>query len=170
MSTNRKIFPICKSSTSLVRGAFYYMNAMLASGGYPWTKKVCQQKYMSHYRGILARRKGFRSPDPQFRSFVHAVSQAAGARAGSIGHDRSSTLLYCCKDQAKKGRRLSMGRGRRRVGKSFLNVCSIGRCSHVFGLSARHTRALGRSPGFAPRAIWLTKSAIRRARTALFGP
>ncbi len=29
--------------------------------------------------------------------------------------------------------------GRLRVGKSFLHVCSIGRCSHVFGLFARFT-------------------------------
>jgi len=29
--------------------------------------------------------------------------------------------------------------GRLRVGKSFLHVCSIGRCSHVFGLLARYT-------------------------------
>src|SRR6185312_9044394 len=29
--------------------------------------------------------------------------------------------------------------GRLRVGKSFLHVCSIGRCSHVFGLLARFT-------------------------------
>ena len=32
--------------------------------------------------------------------------------------------------------------GRLRVGKSFLHVCSLGRCSHVFGLLARHTRPL----------------------------
>ncbi len=29
--------------------------------------------------------------------------------------------------------------GRLRVGKSFLHVCSIGRCSHVFGLWMRFT-------------------------------
>jgi hypothetical protein len=29
--------------------------------------------------------------------------------------------------------------GRLRVGKSFLHVCRIGRCSHVFGLFARFT-------------------------------
>ena len=29
--------------------------------------------------------------------------------------------------------------GRLRVGKSFLHVCSLGRCSHVFGLLVRHT-------------------------------
>ena len=32
--------------------------------------------------------------------------------------------------------------GRLRVGKDFLRVCSIGRCSHVFGLLARHTGPL----------------------------
>jgi hypothetical protein len=32
--------------------------------------------------------------------------------------------------------------GRLQVGKSFLGVCGIGRCSHVFGLLAR-TRAAG---------------------------
>jgi transposase-like protein len=29
--------------------------------------------------------------------------------------------------------------GRLRVGKAFFHVCSIGRCSHVFGLLARYT-------------------------------
>jgi hypothetical protein len=32
--------------------------------------------------------------------------------------------------------------GRLRVGKSFFHVCSIGRCSHVFGLQVRHTGPL----------------------------
>src|SRR3954468_23773216 len=36
--------------------------------------------------------------------------------------------------------------GRLRVGKSFLHVCSIGRCSNVFGLFARHTRPLAIMP------------------------
>ena len=35
--------------------------------------------------------------------------------------------------------------GRLRVGKSFLYVCSIGRCSHVFG-EARHTGPLAIMP------------------------
>ena len=29
--------------------------------------------------------------------------------------------------------------GRLLVGKGFLHVCSLGRCSHVFGLFVRHT-------------------------------
>jgi hypothetical protein len=36
--------------------------------------------------------------------------------------------------------------GRLRVGKRFLHVCSIGRCSHVSGLSARHTGPLAIMP------------------------
>src|SRR4029077_20977179 len=36
--------------------------------------------------------------------------------------------------------------GRRRVGKNFLHVCSIGRCSHVFGLSVRHSGPLAIMP------------------------
>ena len=32
--------------------------------------------------------------------------------------------------------------GRLRVGKDFLDVCSIGRCAHVFGLCVRHSRPL----------------------------
>ena len=36
--------------------------------------------------------------------------------------------------------------GRLRVGKSFLHACSIGRCSHVFGLLVRHTGPLAIMP------------------------
>src|SRR5665648_350356 len=36
--------------------------------------------------------------------------------------------------------------GRLRVGKGFLHVCSIGRCSHVFGLLVRHTWPLAIMP------------------------
>ena len=36
--------------------------------------------------------------------------------------------------------------GRLRVDKDFLHVCSIGRCSHVFGLLVRHTRPLAIMP------------------------
>ena len=42
--------------------------------------------------------------------------------------------------------RLSAMCGRLRVGKDFLHVCSIGRCSHVFGLLARHTGPLAIMP------------------------
>ena len=46
--------------------------------------------------------------------------------------------------------------GRLRVGKSFLHVCSIGRCSHVFGLldavhmTAGHNALRGSGPGQKP--------------------
>jgi hypothetical protein len=33
-----------------------------------------------------------------------------------------------------------------RVGKDFFHVCSVGRCSHVFGLLVRHTRPLAIMP------------------------
>ena len=36
--------------------------------------------------------------------------------------------------------------GRLRVGKDFLDVCSIGRCAHVFGLCVRHSRPLAIMP------------------------
>jgi len=36
--------------------------------------------------------------------------------------------------------------GRLRVGKSFLHICSIGRCARVFGLFARHTWPLAIMP------------------------
>jgi hypothetical protein len=52
--------------------------------------------------------------------------------------------------------------GRRlRVGKSFLHVCSIGRCSHVFGLLVRHTRPLAIMPSADQVPIRSTHSTMR---------
>ena len=62
--------------------------------------------------------------------------------------------------------------GRLRVGKGFLHVCSIGRCSHVFGLLVRHTLisrpefrfALSRLHAGALRALGLSAGDLRRHR------
>jgi hypothetical protein len=51
--------------------------------------------------------------------------------------------------------------GRLRVGKSFLHVCSIGRCSHVFGLLVRHTRPLAIMPSADQVPIRSTHSTMR---------
>src|SRR6266436_6573895 len=51
--------------------------------------------------------------------------------------------------------------GRLRVGKSFLHVCSIGRCSHVFGLLARHTRPLAIMPSADQVPVKLPHSTMR---------
>ena len=50
--------------------------------------------------------------------------------------------------------------GRLRVGKSFLHVCSIGRCSHVFGLLV-HTRPLAIMPSADQVPIRSTHSTMR---------
>jgi hypothetical protein len=51
--------------------------------------------------------------------------------------------------------------GRLRVGKSFLHVCSIGRCSHVFGLFVRHTGPLAIMPSADQVPIISTHSTMR---------
>ena len=52
--------------------------------------------------------------------------------------------------------------GRLRVGKNFLHVCSsLGRCSHVFGLLARHTRPLAIMPSADQVPVNSTHSTMR---------
>src|SRR5512132_2926681 len=51
--------------------------------------------------------------------------------------------------------------GRLRVGKNFLHVCSIGRCSHVFGLSVRHTGPLAIMPSADQVPVNNTHSTMR---------
>src|SRR5450759_1743563 len=52
--------------------------------------------------------------------------------------------------------------GRLRVGKGFLHVCSsLGRCSHVFGLLARHTRPLAIMPSADQVPVNSTHSTMR---------
>src|SRR5665811_2346538 len=51
--------------------------------------------------------------------------------------------------------------GRLRVGKDFLHVCSIGRCSHVFGLLARHTWPLAIMPSADQVPVKSTHSTMR---------
>ena len=51
--------------------------------------------------------------------------------------------------------------GRLRVGKNFLYVCSIGRCSHVFGLLVRHTGPLAIMPSADQVPIRSTHSTMR---------
>ena len=51
--------------------------------------------------------------------------------------------------------------GRLRVGKSFLHVCSIGRCSHVFGLLVRHMRPLAIMPSADQVPVNSTHSTMR---------
>ena len=62
-------------------------------------------------------------------------------RSGNVRFPLESGRLQCTSPCL-----LSAMCGRLRVGKSFLHVCSIGRCSHVFGLSARHMRPLAIMP------------------------
>src|SRR5665811_2538215 len=51
--------------------------------------------------------------------------------------------------------------GRLRVGKGFLHVCSIGRCSHVFGLLVRHTWPLAIMPSADQVPVKSTHSTMR---------
>src|ERR1017187_4284761 len=51
--------------------------------------------------------------------------------------------------------------GRLRVGKGFLHVCSIGRCSHVFGLLVRHTGPLAIMPSADQVPVKSTHSTMR---------
>src|SRR5664279_2714225 len=51
--------------------------------------------------------------------------------------------------------------GRLRVGKNFLHVCSLGRCSHVFGLLARHTWPLAIMPSADQVPVKSTHSTMR---------
>src|ERR1035441_3992126 len=51
--------------------------------------------------------------------------------------------------------------GRLRVGKGFLHVCSIGRCSHVFGLLVRHTWPLAIMPSADQVPVISTHSTMR---------
>src|SRR5664280_2543276 len=51
--------------------------------------------------------------------------------------------------------------GRLRVGKNFLHVCSLGRCSHVFGLLARHTGPLAIMPSADQVPVKSTHSTMR---------
>src|SRR5450755_3992744 len=51
--------------------------------------------------------------------------------------------------------------GRLRVGKGFLHVCSIGRCSHVFGLLVRHTWPLAIMPSAVQVPVINTHSTMR---------
>src|SRR5450759_3748150 len=51
--------------------------------------------------------------------------------------------------------------GRLRVGKGFLHVCSIGRCSHVFGLLVRHTWPLAIIPSADQVPVISTHSTMR---------
>src|ERR1039457_691964 len=51
--------------------------------------------------------------------------------------------------------------GRLRVGKGFLHFCSIGRCSHVFGLLVRHTWPLAIMPSADQVPVISTHSTMR---------
>src|ERR1035441_4859913 len=51
--------------------------------------------------------------------------------------------------------------GRLRVGKGFLHVCSIGRCSHVFGLLVRHAWPLAIMPSADQVPVISTHSTMR---------
>ena len=51
--------------------------------------------------------------------------------------------------------------GRLRVGKGFLHVCSVGRCSHVFGLLVRHTWPLAIMPSADQVPVISTHSTMR---------
>ena len=72
------------------------------------------------------------SPKGQSRRFDHRAAMSASPPGTTFATLLSTSESGMC--------------GRLRVGKSFLHVCSIGRCSHVFGLLVRHTRPLALMP------------------------
>ena len=67
-----------------------------------------------------------------------------GAELAKIGDALAAIGLPSAKEAARayfarNGQPYSAMCGRLRVGKGFLHVCSIGRCSYVFGLLERFT-------------------------------
>jgi hypothetical protein len=79
-------------------------------------------------------------PDVRFGSKADMCSAKRHVRfTPNSGHSgRQSACLLCAMW------------GRLKAGKNFLHVCSIGRCSHVFGRFVRHTGPLGIMPGIRP--------------------
>ena len=70
-----------------------------------------------------------------------AIGAGRRIELASLAQMRLAADVRCCNRQKRTSfeRPLWAMCGRLRVGKSFLHVCSIGRCSHVFGLWMRFT-------------------------------
>ena len=107
------------------------------------------------YDNVLSRHPSRRSSHrPRFDLRIRRPPMSAMGQADKPSPAKAGLCPLLLRKRTKVGAAL-------RVGKSFLHVCSIGRCSHVFGLLVRHTRPLAIMPSADQVPIKSTHSTMR---------